>query len=77
MICNHPSISYDENCKKLDLCKIWNVKVADCYYDNQIEIFKKFIPIGWTTQQARDFRRSVRKHNRLVNWKIDPKILGK
>lgn len=77
MICNHPSISYQENCLKLDLCKIWNVKVADCYYDNQIEIFKKFISIGWTTEQAKAFRRSVRKHNRLVNWKMDPKIIGK
>jgi len=77
MICNHTSISYEENCKKLDLCKIWNVKVADCYYDNQIKIFDKFIPIGWTTDQAHSFRRMVRKHNRLVNWKMDPKILGK
>ena len=77
MICNHPSISYKENCLKLDLCKIWNVKVADCYYDNQIEIFKKFIPIGWTTEQAHSFRRSVRKHNRMCIWKIDPVVIGK
>jgi len=77
MICNHPSVSYEENCKKLDLCKIWNVKVADCYFDNQLKIFEKFIPIGWTTEQAHDFRRSVRKHNRLVNWKIDPVVIGK
>ena len=77
MICNHPCISYKENCLKLDLCKVWNVKVADCYYDNQIDIFKSFIPIGWTTEQAHDFRRSVRKHNQLVNFKMDPKIIGK
>lgn len=74
MICNHPSISYDENCKKLDLCKVWNVKVADCYYDNQIEIFKKFIPISWSTDQAHTFRKKVRKHNQLVNFGIDPEI---
>lgn len=77
MICNHELISYEENMKKLDLCKVWNVKVADCYYDNQINIFKKFVPIGWTTEQARDFRKRVRTHNRLVNFKMDPKIIGK
>ena len=77
MICNHPSISYDENLNKLDLCKVWNVKVADCYYDNQIKIFEKFIPIGWTTEQAKSFRLAVRKHNRLVNWKMDPAVIGK
>lgn len=74
MICNHERISYEECCKKLDLCKIWNVKVADCYYDNQINIFDKFIPIAWTTEQARDFRRRVRKHNQLVNFSIDPEL---
>jgi len=77
MICNHPSISFEENCKKLDICKVWNVKVADCYYDNQIKVFERFIPIGWTTEQAQSFRRKVRKHNRLVNWKIDPSVIGK
>jgi len=74
MICNHPSVSFNENCKKLDVCKVWNVLVADCYYDNQTKIFKKFIPIGWKTKQARDFRKRVRKHNQLVNFKIDPQI---
>lgn len=74
MICNHPSISYDECLKKLDLCKVWNVKVADCYYDNQTKINKKFIPIGWTSKQAKDFRSKVRKHNQLVLFKVDPQI---
>lgn len=74
MICNHERISYKDCCKKLDLCKVWNVKVADCYYDNQINIFDKFIPIAWTTKQARDFRRRVRKHNQLVNFGIDPEL---
>lgn len=74
MICNHPSISYEENLKKLDLCKVWNVLCADCYFDNQVGIHKKFIPIGWTTKQAYDFRNRVRKHNQLVNFGIDPQI---
>lgn len=77
MICNHPSIKFEECVAKVDICKIWNVKVADCYYDNQIEIFKTFIPIGWTTEQAHMFRRMVRRHNRLVNWKMDPAVIGK
>ena len=75
MICNHPSVSYDECMKKLDLCKVWNVKVADCYYDNQIEILKNpFIPIGWSTNEAYDFRRRVRIHNQIVNFKVYPDI---
>ena len=74
MICNHPSVSYDECMKKLDLCKVWNVKVADCYFDNQTHKSKTFIPIGWNMKQNKDFRSKVRKHNQLVNFKIDPEI---
>lgn len=77
MICNHPSISFDENCKKLFLCNVWNVLVADCYYDNQTKIHKKFIPIGWTTNEAYTFREMVRTHNRLVLFGMVPKIIGK
>lgn len=73
MICNW-EISYSECLKKLDLCKVWNVLVADCYYDNQTKIFKNFIPIHWTTEQAHDFRSRVRKHNQLVNFGIDPEL---
>lgn len=71
MICNW-KISYEECCKKLDLCKIWNVLVADCYYDNQV--FPKVIPFYWTDRQNKDFRRKCRKHNQLVNFKIDPEV---
>ena len=74
MICNHPSVSYEENLKKLDLCKVWNVLCADCYFDNQIGIHKKFIPIGWNREQALNFRSKVRKHNQLVNFGVDPEI---
>jgi len=72
MICNW-RISYDENCEKLDLCKVWNVKVCDCYFDGQVS--PNIIPIFWTDGQIKDFRRKVRKHNQLVNFKIDPQIL--
>jgi len=71
MICNW-RISYKENCKKLDLCKVWNVKVCDCYFDGQV--FPKVIPLHWTDKENRAFRRKVRKHNHLVNFKIDPEV---
>lgn len=71
MICNW-NITYEENLRKLDLCKVWNVQVADCYYDNQT--FPNVIPINWTDEQLKDFRKRVRKHNQLVNFGIDPEI---
>lgn len=73
MICNW-KIPYEENLTKLDLCKVWNVKVADCYFDNQLSPNIK--PIHWTIEQIKDFRRRVRKHNQLVNFRIDPEFKG-
>ena len=71
MICNW-KIPYKMNCKKLDLCKVWNVQVADCYYDNQT--FPNVIPLYWTSKQNKVFREKCRKHNQLVNFKIDPEV---
>lgn len=71
MICNW-RISYEENCLKLDLCKVWNVQVADCYFDGQV--FPHVEPRFWTFQENESFRKKVRKHNQLVNFKIDPEI---
>lgn len=71
MICNW-KIPYKECCRKLDLCKVWNVQVADCYYDNQIS--PNIIPIHWTQEEIKSFRRECRKHNQLVNFKIDPEF---
>jgi len=71
MICNW-KISYNENLYKLDLCKVWNVKVADCYYDNQLS--PNIIPIHWLDKQIKTFRKKVRKHNQLINFGIDPEI---
>jgi len=71
MICNW-RIPFEMNCKKLDLCKVWGVKVADCYYDGQV--FPHVIPIYWTDEQNRSFRRKCRRHNQLVNFKIDPEV---
>lgn len=72
MICNW-DISYEECLKKLYLCAIWRVKVADCYFDGQTSPNIK--PIGWTADQIKDFRRRVRKHNQLVLFGIDPEEL--
>ncbi len=71
MICNW-EISYEECLKKLYLCAIWSVKVADCYFDGQVS--PNIEPIGWTAEQIKDFRKRVRKHNQLVNFGIDPEL---
>ena len=71
MICNW-EISYEECLKKLYLCAIWSVKVADCYFDGQVS--PNIDPIGWTAEQIKDFRKRVRKHNQLVNFGIDPEL---
>jgi len=71
MICNW-EIPYEELLKKLYLCAIWRVKVADCYFDGQLMPDVK--PIGWTLEQIYDFRKRVRKHNQLVTFGVDPEI---
>jgi hypothetical protein len=73
IICNW-KIPYEINLKKLDLCKVWNVKVADCYFDNQTS--PTFKPIYWTLQQMMDFRRKCRMHNRMVLFKIIPFVVN-
>lgn len=74
MICNW-KIPYKQNLMKLDLCKVWNVKVADCYFDNQIS--PNFTPIHWTLEEMKSFRKKVRKHNQLVRFGIDPEYKEK
>jgi hypothetical protein len=69
MICNW-RISYAVCLRKLWLCGIWNVKVADCYFDGQTS--PNIDPISWTAEQIKSFRRRVRKQNQLVNFGIDP-----
>ena len=56
----------------MDLCKVWNVKIADCWFDNQLSPNIK--PIYWTQEQIKEFRKKVRKHNQLVNFGIDPEL---
>ena len=71
MICNW-KIPYSTNILKLDLCKVWNVKVADCYFDNQI--MPHVVPLFWKEDEIRSFRKSVRTHNQLVRFKIYPEL---
>jgi len=64
-------IPYEECLKKLDLLKVWNIKVCDCCFDGG---YKYAIPLYWTSQQIKDFRAKCRKHNQLINFGIDPEI---
>ena len=69
ILCNW-RISYAENCRKLDLLKVWNVKVGDCYFDGQVS--PNITPIFWTAPQIHEFRKRTRKHNQIVLFKYDP-----
>ena len=71
VICNWKT-TYEENLKKMDLCKVWNFQMADCYFDNQLSPNIK--PIYWTEEQIKSFRSKVRTHNMLVNFGIDPEL---
>jgi hypothetical protein len=60
--------------RKLDLLKIWNTKVSDCWFDNQIS--PRIKPIYWTKEQIIDLRgkkdSKCRLHNQMVGYGIDP-----
>jgi len=72
MVCNW-KLSYSECCLKLDMLKLWRVMVADCYYDNQLP--PNIVPIHWTHEQIKSFRRKCRVHNRCVRLGIDPDMI--
>lgn len=71
ILCNYYK-NYEDCLKKLDLLKIWRVKVNDCWYDNQTP--PNIIPIKWTMEQIKDFRKRCRKHNQMVLFGIDPEL---
>lgn len=62
-------IPFVDCCKKLDLLKVWNVKVNDCCFDGGYRIAK---PKDWTPEQIRRFRALSRWHNKLVGFYGDP-----
>jgi hypothetical protein len=72
MVCNYRT-SFEECLLKMDLCKVWNVKIADCYFDGQV--MPHVIPIFWSGPEIQEFRAKTRRHNHLVNFGIDPTIL--
>ena len=61
-------IPFDECLRKLDLLKVWNVKVCDCCYDGG---YKVAVPEHWTIEEIKAIRRICRKHNQLVLQGID------
>lgn len=71
IICNW-KISFEDCCKKLDLLKIWRVKVNDCWFDNQTS--PNIEPVHWHPIEIQEFRRRCRKHNQMVLFGIDPEI---
>ncbi len=62
-------IPYVECCQKLDLLKVWNVKVNDCCWDGG---YKQAKAKYWTPEQIKKFRKMCRKHNQMVLFGIDP-----
>jgi hypothetical protein len=64
-------IPYVDCVKKLDLLKVWNVKVNDCCWDGG---YKKAKATYWTPEQMKRFRKMCRKHNQMVLFKIDPEL---
>ncbi len=65
-------VSYEDCLRKLDLLKIWKVKVNDCWFNNTTS--PKFQYNYWTPEQCKDFRKKCRKHNQLVLFGIDPEL---
>ena len=64
-------IPYIDCVKKLDLLKVWNVKVNDCCFDGG---YKRAKPKDWDIDQIKRFRSMCRKHNQMVLFKIDPEL---
>ena len=62
-------IPYVDCVRKLDLLKVWGVKVNDCCYDGGYSLAK---PEHWNIDQIKKFRAMSRKHNQLIRFKIDP-----
>ncbi|DBA34733.1 TPA_asm: radical SAM domain protein [Caudoviricetes sp. vir520] len=64
-------IPYADCLRKLDLMKVWNVKVCDCCYDGG---YKYAQPEYWTQQEIDSIRVKSRKHNQIVLFEIDPQL---
>lgn len=71
VLCNW-KIPYEDCLFKLDLLKVWRVKVCDCYYDGQVS--PNVQPMWWPDHKIKRFRNLCRKHNQMVLFKIDPEL---
>jgi len=56
---------------KLDLLKVWGVKVCDCCFDGG---HANAIPEYWSQKEIDYFRAKCALHNQLVNYKIYPDL---
>lgn len=65
-------IPYEDCLKKLDLLKIWNVKINDCWFDNVTP--PQYQCNHWTFDQCKNFRSRCRKHNQMILFGIDPEL---
>lgn len=72
MICNW-RIPFSECMRKLDILKVWRVKVADCYYDNQTA--PNIVPKYWSDEEIKIFRKTCRRHNQIVIHGLEPELL--
>ena len=64
-------IPFSDCMKKLDLLKVWNLKVNDCCFDGGYQT-----PASgyWTDSEIKECRLKCRKHNQLVSFGIDPEF---
>jgi hypothetical protein len=71
ILCNY-RIKIEECLDKLDICKVWRVQVADCYFDGQKKRRRDpIIPVFWSGSEIKKFRHKVRTHNIMVNFGVD------
>jgi len=66
------AVPFEECVMKLDLLKVWNIQVCDCWYDNQTRGNVK--PEYWSKSECESFGKMCRTHNHLVNYGINPDI---
>ena len=64
-------IPYVDCVKKLDLLKVWNVKVNDCCWDGG---YKQAKPKYWDIDQIKRRRKICRKHKQIELIKIEPNV---
>lgn len=55
--------------KKMDLMKVWGVKINDCCYNCN---YSDPVSEGWELEEIRKFRKGAREHNLVVKYKVFP-----